>query len=74
MKSGFVAAIASANDFNGIKPRKAWMRRTTFILPSGCPEGHTASTQHPAPAKAMASRAVGNQREVVAIRTVGFTA
>src|SRR5580692_4760723 len=42
------------------------------MLASGCPEGHTASTTQPAAARAMARRAVGNQRDAVAIRTVGF--
>ena len=39
-----------------------------------CPDGQTASTVQPAEARAAPRRAVGNQREVVARRTDGFTA
>src|SRR5271168_4881610 len=48
------------------------MRVTTVVFAIGCPEGQTAATLHPAFARATARRAVGNQREVVTIRTVGF--
>jgi hypothetical protein len=73
MRSGFIAAIASANDLKGVIPRKVWVRSTPFVLSSGWRGGHTASTLHPAFARAMAKRALGNQREVAAIRTLGFT-
>src|SRR5271166_1883818 len=45
---------------------------TALVLSSGCRGGQTAPTVHPALAKAIASRAVGNQRSVVATKTVGF--
>ena len=48
------------------------VRRTAFVLVMGCPVGHTASTSQPALARAIPSRAVGYQREVVTNRTVGL--
>ena len=47
--------------------------RIAPVLAIGWPAGQTASTLHPAFAKAIASRAAGYQRPVVAIRTFGFT-
>src|SRR5579872_718153 len=73
MRSGSVAAIASANDISGARPRYVCIRRTTPVLLSGCLGGHTASTMQPAFASAIAKRAVGNQRDVAATRMVGFT-
>src|SRR5208337_3230919 len=72
MKSGSVAAIAAASDFNGISPSYVWVWHTALVIMSGWPGGQTAPTVQPASANAIANRAVGNQRSVVAIKTVGF--
>ena len=49
------------------------MSRTALVFLSGWLGGQTASTVKPAFAKAIANRAVGNQRHVVAIKTIDFT-
>src|SRR6266550_8497710 len=74
MRSGFVAVMASMNDVNGFKPSYAYFRRVALIVASGWREGQTDSTLKPASARDMPSRAVGTQRSVVAINTVGLTA
>ena len=47
--------------------------RAAVVLASGWPGGQTTSTVQPALAKAIASRAVGYQRNVVTTKTLGFT-
>jgi len=66
-------SIAVAKEARGRSPLYLWAFLTTLIFRSGCPPGHMASIVHPALAKAMASREVGNQWDVAEMRTTGFT-
>ena len=71
-KSAFAPAIAAAMDCNGAKPRNENLPSRIVVLAIGLPEGQTACTEQPAFVRATARRAVGNQRDVVTTRTVGF--
>jgi len=72
MRSGRVAVIADDNDWSGANPWYAYVRRTALVTLIGLRHGQTASTMNPTFARAMPRRAVGNQRDVVAIRAIGF--
>ena len=71
-KSGFALAIAAAMDFKGVNPRNENLPFRIVVLAIGLAEGQTACTEQPAFVRATAKRAVGNQRDVVTTRTVGF--
>jgi len=73
MRSGSALEMALLNDRNGDSPLYVCSFRPNLIFPSGWPGGQTTSTVHPALANAIASRAVGYQRNVVATKTLGFT-
>src|SRR4029077_4021475 len=72
-RSGFALCMALHMDLSGVKPLYGRISCAAPVLVRGWPNGQTAATAQPALLRAMARRAVVNQRHVATNSTFVFT-